>query len=100
MSVSRSTGPVGFRNTDHTPCHTGLRAVGRTCACFDSGSHFQANSAFVKQSEAARMPGHCWPQYVANDPMTGPSMVPTFVPAESQPRDRARCSGGTVSLTY
>src|SRR6266849_1420199 len=100
MSVKRCTLPVGLRSTIHTPCHTGLRARVCVCGCFDSGSHFHANSAFVKQSDAARMPGHCCPQYVANDPRTGPIIVPTFVPAESQPRERARSSGGIVSLTY
>ena len=39
------------------------------------------------------------PTVCANDPITGPSMVPTFVPAESQPSDLARSAGGTVSLT-
>src|SRR5215831_16523256 len=72
--------PVGLRSTDHTPCHTGLRGAAWTCGCLDSGSHFHAKSAFSKHRQAARIPGHCWPQYVANEPITGPSIVPTFVP--------------------
>src|SRR5262245_44826607 len=100
MSVNRCTVPVGLRSTDHTPCHTGLRGATCVWGCLDSGSHFHAKIAFVKHRLAARIPGHCWPQYVAKDPMTGPSIVPTFVPAESQPSERARSAGGTVSLTY
>ena len=89
-----------LRITDHTPCHTGLRCAICMFGCRDSGSHFHAKIALMKHRQAASIPGHCCPQYVANDPITGPSIVPTFVPAESHPNDRARSAGGTVSLTY
>src|SRR5439155_19827332 len=98
--MSLCTVPAGFLNTIHPPCQTGLSFDGGPCCCFDAGSHFQAKIAFVRQSDAARTPGTSCPQYVANDPITGPSIVPRFVPAASQPSDRARCSGGTVSPMY
>src|SRR5437867_10992607 len=97
MIVKRATAPVGLLMTVQTPCHTGLRAPGCTCTGFDSGRNLHAAIALATQRIAARIPGASWLQYVAKDPMTGPSIVPTFVPAESQPRERARSCARTGS---
>src|SRR6266496_3520390 len=97
MIVRRGTAPVGLRMTVQTPCHTGLRAPGCSCTGFDSGRNLHAAIALATQRIAARIPGASWLQYVAKDPSTGPSIVPTLVPAESHPRERARSSAGTVS---
>src|SRR5215467_7412435 len=97
MRVMRCTAPLGWRMTIHAECQTGLRRTFAWFHFFDSGSHFQAKNTLQMHRDAASRPGMVCPHLVAKDPMTGPSIVPRFVAAEIQPRDRARSFAGTVS---
>ncbi len=83
--------------------HTGLPEAGlpRLSPGFlDSGSHFHANATLIRQSAAATSPGAARPAFAAEEPITGPIIMPADVAAESHPRARVRSSGRTVSATY
>ena len=83
-------------------CHRGrdTRVALSIVGLRDSGNHLQAKTTLVRQSAAAINPGSAWPKLAAEEPMSGPTMTPADVAAESHPSARARSAGATVSATY
>src|SRR5512134_1632196 len=97
IQMNRETGLWGCRTTVQAACQIGLRVWAWAVGLRDSWSQRQANATLMTQSPAAIRPGAAWLQWVAEDPTTGPSMTPSELEAESQPRARARSAGRMVS---
>ena len=98
--MKRETGRCGCRTTTHAECQIGFLSLTGAPGLRDSTSQRHANAMLTRQSAAAISPGTSCPKWVANDPMTGPSMTPSALAAESQPSALARSDALMVSPTY
>src|SRR6476661_9881077 len=100
--MRREVGRAGCTTTWAAVCQTGLRRAGTApepSLRLDSGNHFQAQAALVRQRAAAMNPGAVWPKWDASEPSNGPMAKAAPVADESQPSALARWEGSMVSAT-